>query len=89
MDEVATVDNEVSTWSAGIAALSGAEAEAHSKAVVRRRESNAALRAATERSGNPDYVRCSPFATEVVRRCTMSRCARKRHMHRSNWQTRS
>ena len=49
----ATVDKEVSTWSASISTLSGAEAEAHRKAVARRKESNAALRAAIERSGKP------------------------------------
>jgi hypothetical protein len=45
-----TVDKQVSTWNAGISALSGAEADAHHKAATRRKESNAALRAAIERS---------------------------------------
>ena len=53
----ATVDKQVSTWNAGIGALSGAEAEAHRKAVARRRESNAVLRAAIERSGKPAIER--------------------------------
>src|SRR4051794_3239335 len=50
-----TVDKQVSSWNVDISALSGAEAEAHRKAAMRRKESNAVLRgiiegrAATER----------------------------------------
>jgi hypothetical protein len=44
----ATVDKQVSAWNAGIATLSGAEAEVHKKAAERRKESNAVLRALIE-----------------------------------------
>ncbi len=49
----ATVDRQVATWERGIGALSGAEADAHRAAVARRKELNAALRAAIGRSGKP------------------------------------
>jgi hypothetical protein len=47
------VDKQTSTWNAAIDALSGAEAALHRKAVLRRQETNAAMRAAIERSSNP------------------------------------
>jgi hypothetical protein len=59
----ATVDRQVETWSARIAALSGAEADLHRKAAARRKESNAALRAAIERSGKPATERWTRVKT--------------------------
>jgi hypothetical protein len=45
-----TVDKQVNSWNAGISAISGAEAETHRKAAVRRKESNAVLRGIIEGS---------------------------------------
>jgi hypothetical protein len=49
----ATVDKQIKTWSTAAAGLSGAEAEAHRKAIERRREANGIMRDAIARSVKP------------------------------------